>query len=234
MASVAAVPSLFGGQQQERGLAISHRAHRGVITALWDIPFHKQQKGLLGHLAGGWQLSGVSVFETGVPVNITNGVDADGLGGNNDRPLFNPNGQPGVRAVFRAGVSTGYVNPDNNNAPIDPATAQYISLPAHSGAVPLPTGNLGRNTFFTPGIANYNLNAQKTIKILEGLNLQLRGEFYNLFNHPQYGTPSVSPFSPGQQGLQTVVATAPAGRFLQPQFADGGGRVVRYQIKLVF
>lgn len=233
-ASVSAVPSIFGGQATERALSFFHRAHRGVFTALYELPFFKQQQGVLGHVAGGWQLSGVAVFESGVPMNVTNGVDADGLGGNNDRPMFNPNGTPGVRAVFRAGTSTGYVNPDNNNAVIDPATAAYISLPAHSGNVPLPTGNLGRNTLFTPGIANYNLNAQKTIKVFEGLSLQLRGEFFNLFNHPQYGTPSVSPFSPGQQGLQTIVATAPSGRFLQPQFADGGGRVLRYQIKLIF
>jgi hypothetical protein len=80
---------------------------------------------------------------------VTNGADADGIGGNFDRPLFNPSGTPGVRAQALASSPTGYVNPDvvGSTVPIDPKTARYIGLPAFPGSAnPLPTGNLGRNT----------------------------------------------------------------------------------------
>jgi hypothetical protein len=229
-----AIPSIFGGERVDRSLSFFHRAHRAVFTYLYEFPWMKDQKGFVGHVVGGWQISGNTTFESGVPLNVQNGVDADGLGGAGDRPIYNPNGDKGVRAVPRLTSPTGYVNPDAGNAPIDPARAQYIGIAAHSGPLALPTGNLGRNTLFTPGINNFSVNLQKSIRLVEGWHLQMRGEFYNIFNHPQYGVPSVSPFSPGQQGIATIVTTSPAGRFLQPQFADGGGRVLRYQIKLMF
>jgi hypothetical protein len=56
----------------------------------------------------------------------------------------------------------------------------------------------------------------------------------NIFNHPQYGTGSVSPFSPAGSGPSATVFTSPAGGFLKVENGDGGGRVVRYQLKLIF
>ena len=67
-----------------------------------------------------------------------------------------------------------------------------------------------------------------------GIRVELRTEFYNIFNHPQFGFPSISPFSPGQQGFFTNVTTAPNGQFLLPNIADAGGRVLRYQVRFSF
>ena len=71
-------------------------------------------------------------FEGAVPFTIINGADSNGLGGNNDRPDLNPNGRAGVRAVpvvnAATGAITGYINPDDNNAPIDPNTARPALL----------------------------------------------------------------------------------------------------------
>jgi hypothetical protein len=65
---------------------------------------------------GGWELSGVTTFESGAPYTLTNGVDANGLSGSfPDRPNFNPLGRAGVRAVPVTDANncvTGYVNPD--------------------------------------------------------------------------------------------------------------------------
>ena len=95
-------------------------------------------------------------------------------------------------------------------------------------------GNLGRNTLRTRGINNFNVNLLKRINITEGTHLEFRTEFYNVFNHPQYGLGSVSPFSPGDTGVSASVIGSTAGRFLHPEFADGGGRVIRYQLKFTF
>ena len=74
----------------------------------------------------------------------------------------------------------------------------------------------------------------KRVAITERIKIEFRTEFYNIFNHPQYGIGSVSPFSPAGAGPSATVATSPAGAFLNVQTGDGGGRVIRYQLKLTF
>lgn len=234
-------PSIFGGQRQERAVSFFDRTHRASITYVYQFPFFKEQRGFAGHLFGGISLSGVTTFESGVPLTVINGADADGVGGNLDRPLYNPNGQPGVRAVpvvnTTTGAITGYVNPDAGNAAIDPNTAQFIGLPAFNAGLAQSQqrfGTLGRNTLRTPGTNNWNLNAQKVLNIDESKRLEFRVELYNLFNHPQYGQGSASPFSPADSGISASVIGSNPGRFLNPFFSDGGGRVIRYQLKFSF
>jgi hypothetical protein len=75
---------------------------------------------------------------------------------------------------------------------------------------------------------------QKQFRLTEGTSLQFRTEFFNVFNHPQYGTFSISPFAPATAGPSASVFNTASGQFLQPQFGDGGGRVIRYLMKLTF
>jgi hypothetical protein len=233
-----AVPSIYGGLHSDRSISQLDRTHRASFSYSYSFPWMASQKGILGRVVGGWQIAGITTFESGVPVTITNGADADGIGGNFDRPMFNPNGTPGVRAQYSASSPTKYINPDAAGSPaIDPNTAMYIGLPAFSGAAtPAPTGNLGRNAggVRVPGINNFNTTFTKSVTITERVRTEFRAEFYNLWNHPQYGVPSVSPFSPAAGNISASVQTSPAGRFLQPQYMDGGGRVIRYQLRIVF
>ncbi len=229
----AAQPPILGfSERLERSVSLFDRRHRASFTYLYQIPFFRSQEGFVGRVLGGWEVSGVTTFESGAPLTITNGVDADSIGGNLDRPDYNPFGQRGVRAVPNAGSPTGYVNPDANNAPIDPSTAEFIGLAAGSGR----TGNLGRNTHLTPGTNNWNVNIMKKVKISENKRLEFRTEFFNIFNHPQYTQPSVSPFSPLGGTIPANVTSSVAGRFLNPNTpqSDGGGRVIRYQLKFTF
>lgn len=237
-----AIPGFFapGGLRYDRAVSVYDRTQRAVFSFVYDFPWQQAQHGIVGHVVGGWQLSSLMTFEAGVPLNITNGGDADGIDGSGDRPNYNPLGQKGVRAAYSPTSPTKYINPDAGNAPIDPATAEFVGLPTQSGASRAATGNLGRNVRRTPGLANFDVNLTKNIRITERFGLQFRTEFYNFFNHPMYGTPSVSPFAPGggesptAGGIAAAVNTSPGGRFLQPQFADGGGRVIRYQLRLRF
>ncbi|HKQ91603.1 MAG TPA: TonB-dependent receptor [Blastocatellia bacterium] len=231
--SLPIIPHFFGGERNERAVSLFDRTHRAVFTYVYDLPFMREQRGALGRVVGGWQLSGITTFESGTPFTVVNGVDSNGFVGNNDRPDFNPNGQKGVRAIPATATNpspTGFINPDANNAPIDPSTARYIGLAAGSGR----TGALGRNTERTKGINNFDFTVQKEVRVREGLGLHFRTEFFNIFNHPQYGTGSISPFSPNGTGPAANIFTSPAGTFLQPQFGDGGGRVIRYLLKISF
>lgn len=243
----AAFPSTLGGQAAERSVSFFDRTHRASFTYVYSLPWYKEQKGGLGRLIGGWEISGVTTFESGVPLTVVNGADSDQFGGNLDRPTFNPSGQAGVRAVPSVATATSnpcsvavgatyYTNPDASGACIDRNAAMYIGNPAGSGI----RGNLGRNTLRTNGINNFNLNILKRINITEGTHLEFRTEFYNIFNHPQFGIGSVSPFSPGEAGVSASVLGSTGnsaglpGRFLHPEFSDGGGRVIRYQLKFSF
>lgn len=240
----AAVPSIFGGQQQERAVSLFDRPHRASFTYVYELPFYRSQQGFVGKLLGGFQISGVTVFESGAPLTVVNGVDADGIGGNLDRPDFNPNGIPGTRAVPYRPTTAASPNPCNvplntvgytagpnvTGGCVDPNTAQYIGLLAGTGR----TGTLGRNTLRTPGTNNFNVNVLKRVRLTERMRIEARTEFFNIFNHLQFGQGSVSPFSPGEQGIGASVIGTPLNQFLVENLADGGGRVIRYQFKFVF
>jgi outer membrane receptor protein involved in Fe transport len=233
----ASVPSPFGGLAIDRAVSFWDRTHRAVFTYYYELPLMQSQQGRIGRLLGGWALSGITTFESGVPYTVLNGQDADGLGGATyDRPDFNPAGRKGVRAVPSNTSPTGYRNPDAGNAPIDPREARYIGISANNGITATRPGNLGRNSERAPGIRNFDVSVIKNIRMREAVSLQFRTEFYNFFNTPQHGTVSVSPFAPSQN-LQTVSANvfnSPPGMFLNETIPDGGGRVIRWQLRLNF
>lgn len=237
-----AVPAILGGDRKDRAISSFDRTHRAVFTYVVESPFFKGQQGIVGRLLGGFQLSGVTTFESGVPFTVFNGFDADGVGGALDRPTFNPNGQRGVRAVPQVDANnfiTGYINPEiiiGRTAsgspifqPIDPNTAQFIVNPTYipglAGSV-VRVGDLPRNSERSEGIKNTNLNLLKRTRITEKVFFETRVELFNAFNTPQFGA-----------GASTANALT-QGFFLNPDTtavsSDGGGRSIRYQIKLVF
>jgi outer membrane receptor protein involved in Fe transport len=246
--SLPQTPTIFGGEQFDRAISFFDRTHRASITYVYEVPFLRDQRGFVGRALGGWQIAGVTTFESGVPFNVSNGVDADGIGGSaNDRPNVNPLGQRGVRAVpvvNAQGFITGYINPDAGNAPIDPATAYYIANPAFVAGLPGSVPRIGtapRNSERTPGTNMWNMNFTKRTRIGESTALEFRTEFYNIFNHPNFGQSSVSPFSPpGNPSGANFVGSNTTGSatdvFLKPnsRLSDGGGRVIRYQLKFIF
>lgn len=236
------LPAIFGGGTIDRSVSIFDRTHKANLTWVYGLPFYQQQQGFIGRVLGGWQISAISTWESGVPFSVFNGLDSDGIGGGLERPEFNPNGQRGVRAVPVVDANnciTRYINPDAGGATIDPATAQYIVNPSFvpGAACSVPRfGSLGRNTLRTPGLNNWNVNLQKSIRVGETSRIELRTEFFNVFNHPQFTQAGSSPFSPLGGTINSNANTAPAGRFLNPDTVgtDGGGRVIRYQMKFVF
>ena len=229
------VPSIYGGLTSDWGLSYYDRPNRVSITSVYDFPFMRTQRGIVGHIVGGWQLSGIYTMESGAPINVTNGVDADGIDGSYDRPNYNPAGTPGIRAIPSTTSATGYINGDTG-LPIAASSAEFIGIAAcPSNVTPCRTGNLGRNIAYrTPIFNNFDSDLTKVINITERMHLDFRAEFYNLFNHRQYGLASVSPFDSGSTTIAANVTSSAQGRFLQPGFADGGARSIRYQLKFVF
>jgi hypothetical protein len=122
------------------------------------------------------------------------------------RPSYNPNGTISldpVHANYRTFTTpitgAGIVNTflGTNNLPL-----------ANSQAFPVPSSNLGRNTFRGPGIYLWNLSALKNIDITERWKVQLRADWINAFNQRNFGNPVSTMNSPifGQN------TTDPGGR----------------------
>jgi outer membrane receptor protein involved in Fe transport len=243
--SLSNIPSIFGGLKSNYALSVDDRTHRLAFTYVVESPYFREQKGVLGRILGGFQLSGITTFESGVPFTVANGFDADGIGGT-DRPTYNPNGQRGVRAVPVTDAQNFilyYINPEiviAKNAAgqpidyqkIDPNTAEFIVNPVYTpglaGSV-VRVGNLGRNTERSPSVYNTDITILKRTRISEKVFIETRAELFNAFNQPNFPYRSTDLIAANASLLTQ-------GLFLNPDTpsTSGGGRVVRYQIKLVF
>ena len=122
---------------------------------------------------GGWQFAGVTVWRSGYPVYIQyTGTDTLGLGGGtNNRPnLVAPVTYPKHRLAWFS--TSSFANP----------TAPWTGGPNQG------FGNAGKDSVVGPGFVNFNWSLYKTIAFKEGLpSLELRFEFFNVFNHTQFG-----------------------------------------------
>jgi hypothetical protein len=140
-------------------------------------------------LSKGWQVLGIFTAQTGFPFTIVGPYGTlqygfDTLNGVGARPNFVKwaTRDPQHRAQF---FSSDAIN----------NTSDYFSVPtvvsniAGVGTVQTGPGDLGRNTYTGPSWWNADFSMVKDTKIAEVLNTQFRAEFFNIFNHPTFGTP---------------------------------------------
>ncbi len=172
-------PQDFLNLRPEWASSALDRRHRLTMTWLYQTPwFEKSGNWWLRNLAGNYQLSGVYTAESPEWVTPQSATDAnmntDAAG---DRVIVNPTGTPGTGSGVTqlknsAGQVVAYmaVNPN----------AQFIR--AASGAL----ATSGRNILPTNGINSFDLNAVKTFSAGERYHVEIRADFYNALNHPQY------------------------------------------------
>ncbi|HKW64486.1 MAG TPA: carboxypeptidase regulatory-like domain-containing protein [Candidatus Acidoferrum sp.] len=147
--------------------------HNLAISYVYGLPFFKGS-GLAHNVLGGWQVSGITIAQTGTPFSVTNGTDF------------------GDAAGVANGVGTGS-RPDQVGSP----HASSTDIPGvrgpllfNPGAYTTPTGltfgNVGRNTLYGPGRINFDFGLFKRFSFTETRALDFRWENFNLFNHTQY------------------------------------------------
>lgn len=220
--NLTSVPVMYGGMKLDWAVSDYDRPQRLALSYLWSLPGPRQ--GWLGHVFGGWQLSGVTLFQSGTPFSIANGFDRDNFGDKEDRAdISNPNMPVNTRAVIVPGCSTGYQDPDTF-ACVTPQQVHWIEGTGFPNA-----STVGRNTMRTGGTNNWDLNLTKSIPVWETRRVELRWEALNAFNHPQYVNVQESQTTP----LDSVVNSLP-GRFLNRNFTDAGIRSMWVQAKFVF
>jgi hypothetical protein len=168
--------------------------HRLAISSVYDLPFAKLwaqgpgwRKALLDH----WQLAGILSAQSGSPftVNLTAGQSASAVAafGNPARPdlVGNPYkagpvaANPGCVAPGIVGVPASWFNPC---AFAEPAVNPDTGLPVF--------GTAGRNILTGPALSNLDLSLSRAIQLRsESHRLQIRGEFFNVTNHPNWDIP---------------------------------------------
>ena len=182
----------------------------------------RTQKALLGKIVGGWQLAGITIFESGVPYSVANGRRLRWIGGAN-RADLNPAGKAGVRAQWSGLGDESYsaMSIRTCSMPrqggilfrrrIDPKEARYIGFPriGTAGFTPV-RATPGRNTERVPGINNLNVNLHEERSSHRAIRDRIPTEFYNIWNHPAVRISTASEFirTDGEGTIASSVQTS--------------------------
>jgi hypothetical protein len=152
---------------------------RAVISFSYQLPFGKGKSylsgGVMGRVLEGIQFSGIVSAQTGHPYTIVTPLD----NGRNGVAAFSypdvlgdPFSFSGPRINAAGNVHTGAAN----NAAFSSRFLGHI-------------GDSGRNQYYGPHYTNADISASKTMALGERVKVQLRSEFFNLLNHPQFAQP---------------------------------------------
>jgi hypothetical protein len=139
---------------------------------IYVLPFFTKGANALERIVlGGWEVSGVTVVQSGIPQSITyNGTDTLGLGGGTtNRPdIVGPISYPKTRLAW--------FNKSAFAAPLAP----------WAGGGNQGFGNARKDAIVLPGLFNFNLAAFKSFAFTEDVKLQIRVESFNTFNHTEF------------------------------------------------
>ena len=176
----------FQNLRADRADSALDRRHRFVTSVIYELPFFRTSESRLARaLLGGFNFAGTYTAESGEKATVLSGTDSN-LNGDAapDRTIRNPNGITGTGSAVTAlrnssGQIVGYLANNPN--------AEYIQ--AGFGAI----STSARNTLQLPGINNVDFSIFKNFALGgERRRVQVRADFFNAFNHPQYipGSPN--------------------------------------------
>jgi hypothetical protein len=188
------------------------RRHRFLTTFIWEVPvgrgraFLKSVPGVVDQVLGGWQLSGITLFQTGPFLTPTmSGTDPSGTGASrrsSQRPDLVGNPKPSAQTAAQWFNRSAYVVPANNIGRF---------------------GNASVGTLVGPGTKNFSMALAKKFRFTEEVSLRYEATFSNLFNHTNLGNPG------------TNVSTSSFGVITSVQSAEGAGpRVIQMGLRLAF
>jgi hypothetical protein len=247
--------ALGGRRGSDYGPSAFDHKQRAVLSYVYSIPNAHFGSGMAGKAAeyavNGFQLSSIVSFQTGSVINVQDGLDINGDGVTNDRPvLINKSAPINTFAVLStdyysaaAGAAPGvycdgtYLANALTKNPVTGANDNYchqVSLSSvHFFAGNRYTQNftINRNADYTPGTFSGDMALQRAFKIRESMDFQFRGECYNCLNHANTGVPNATLYSSGNQpsapgySLNTFYNYAPT---------TSGARTIRIFLKYEF
>jgi hypothetical protein len=150
----------------ERASSNFDRTHMLIFNYIYNIPIPASWNKAAQSVLGGWTLSGISSFQTGIPMNISLPGDNAGIGGSFYRPdvAGDPNLPSGSRTRQRYFDPTVFKQPPAGKF-----------------------GNLGRNVVRQGGVNNWDISIFKAFPLgWESSRFEFRAEMFNAFNHTQW------------------------------------------------
>ena len=147
--------------------------NRFVGSVNYTLPF--RGSGALRPFVQGWQLNGILTYSDGIPFSVLAGANSLGVA-------------DGIvpRAQFVGTSGNGSLPPGQRSL------KKWFDTSAFANPGPQQWGNSGRNILQGPGTENVDFSIFKTIALREGSKLELRSEFFNLFNTPQFNNPNAT------------------------------------------
>jgi Carboxypeptidase regulatory-like domain len=212
---------------------------------VYQLPI-KVRSHSLGYALNGWQISGTAFWHSGVPFSVlSTPYSANGNGivqGSGPQfasvvpgvPLYDHHPIPGVT---QAGTLQ-WLNPDALVSAVDPSTGQ-----CYGGDSPQTCqfGSLGRNALRGPNFLWSDFYLTKFFPLTEHLKLRFEGQFFNVFNHPNFALPSMVqagiPGNPStQSGFGALASTTspPTGLLGVGLGGDSSPRMIAFQARLEF
>ncbi|MGC2673347.1 MAG: carboxypeptidase regulatory-like domain-containing protein [Candidatus Acidiferrum sp.] len=176
----------YGAQMSNSDLDIRSRF---IGNFLWELPFGEGKRFLSGPGAasrwlGAWQFNGIVTLQTGSPYSVT--AANDGLLGFTHAVYADCVGNPSAGATTNHDLYT--------------TTGFLINPAAFAQPGPGQFGTCAPFKFYGPGLQTWDLSLFKQFKFTERWQLQFRAEFFNAFNHPNFGAPNADISSPGSFG----------------------------------
>ena len=238
----------------ERSLSALDRPHAFSLSFIYDLPFFTDQRGWVGHVAGGWQVNGTYILTSGAtytPGQTFNG--AFGLGNTyltaGDRPFIgNINAderlvaisQPDAALLFgcnltniNAFYSMNEINRNGQCVATTPNDVRFIfNGPGAARIFGTPFGDSPRNYLRGPIFNQLNMSVFKNINIFENLKLQLRAEAFNVLNHPNPGFGiAAGGYLPN---INVGAAGSPTSAFAEHGDISLANRVIQLGVRVVF
>jgi hypothetical protein len=212
---------------------------------VYEFPSKIKRHGL-GELLNGWQISGTAFWHSGIPFSaLSTPYSANGNGIVNGSgpqfasvvrgvPLYQHNP---IAGVTQSGTSQ-WLNPNAFVSAVDPSTGA-----CSGGDTPqnCQFGDLGRNALRGPDFVWSDFYLTKWFALTEHVKLRLEGQFFNVFNHPNFGLPSMAlagvPSKPATQtgfGALTYTTSPPTGLLGVGLGGDSSPRMIAFQSRLEF
>ena len=234
-------PQDFRNLTAEWASSMLDRRHRFTFTPILDFNPFPNGRWIAKNVAGNWNLALTYIYESPEYATVQSSVDAnlnnDAVG---DRSMINPNGASNVGSGSTAYDRNGNVVPTNAPTSVQNTIVAYVAnnpnaryIVARLGAYA--TG--GRNTFPLDPINNIDFSLRKRFTLGEQKRLEFAGQFYNLFNHPQFVagyTNDVAPLKNTTPGFNNFLIPSNALFGQYQQFLSSNSRTIQIVARLTF
>ena len=240
----------FNSGEAERANSGIDFPHVVGVAVVYDLPFYKAQRGLLGHVLGGWQVNTTYRYTSGQPYTTiqryVNGSLCDptgNFGATYDacRPIVSNAGAPldtvGQYTCTGLTASTCSLSDFVTGLPTTASAVHWIqNSPAAAMVYGTPFAGVGRNTLRGQDISTANLAFFKNIKITERLTAQFQAQAFNVFNTQFRGVPDPVLDHVTRGSFQNTDFNSNGGlTFAGNNVTDGiGRRRLLFGMKLIF